>query len=284
MAREVKTTTSAHKLRPHYLYLSLQPFPSSLNPLPHIQGSSVSRETRERFSGIRLTPGVPAELRKADRIESYTKRWDKDISKDSDANKQHRLDEYKDVVNGQPAVCSGLGFADLVTGYYDGATELYEYGWGTFAQPRSFGMGLTLGRRVVPLLPLLQGRGVQPGCASGQNECDMNDTDLQLARHEHYLAHQAGITAGMRVLDVGCGVGGPAREIARFTDANITGITLNDFQVSRARQKTARAGLSDKVNFVQGDFMKLSEQFGENSFDAGKHLKYARRRRAIDPP
>lgn len=75
---------------------------------------------------------------------------------------------------------------------------------------------------------------------------------------------------GMRVLDVGCGVGGPAREICRFSDANITGVNNNDFQIERARRKTAKAGLSSKVNFVKGDFMKLSEQFGENSFDASK--------------
>jgi sterol 24-C-methyltransferase len=34
--------------------------------------------------------------------------------------------------------------------------------------------------------------------------------------------------------------------------------------------KTRKAGLAGKVNFVQGDFMKLSEQFGENAFDAGE--------------
>lgn len=77
------------------------------------------------------------------------------------------------------------------------------------------------------------------------------------------------IKPGMRVLDVGCGVGGPAREIARFTDAYITGLNNNDFQISRAQQKTRKQGLSDRVNFVKGDFMKLSEQFGEGSFDAG---------------
>lgn len=36
----------------------------------------------------------------------------------------------------------------------------------------------------------------------------------------------------MNVLDVGCGVGGPAREIAKFTGAHITGITINEYQVS----------------------------------------------------
>ena len=93
---------------------------------------------------------------------------------------------------------------------------------------------------------------------------------LKLARHEHYLAAQMGLKPGMRVLDVGCGVGGPAREIARFADVHITGVNNNDFQIGRARKYTAKAGLSDNLQFVKGDFTKLSEQFGEGSFDAGE--------------
>lgn len=73
---------------------------------------------------------------------------------------------------------------------------------------------------------------------------------------------------GMRVLDVGCGVGGPAREIAQFTDAQIIGLNNNEFQIHRATKYTKQAGL-DNVTFVKGDFMKLAEQFGENYFDAG---------------
>lgn len=72
----------------------------------------------------------------------------------------------------------------------------------------------------------------------------------------------------MRVLDVGCGVGGPAREIARFTDANVVGLNNNAFQVEKARKYTVKAGLEKQVTFVKGDFMALAEQFGENSFDA----------------
>lgn len=77
---------------------------------------------------------------------------------------------------------------------------------------------------------------------------------------------------GMRVLDVGCGVGGPAREIARFSDVNIVGVNNNDFQIGRARKYTKDAGLENQVQFTKGDFMKLSEKFGENSFDAGMTL------------
>jgi sterol 24-C-methyltransferase len=76
----------------------------------------------------------------------------------------------------------------------------------------------------------------------------------------------------MRVLDVGCGVGGPAREIARFADIKIIGINNNDFQIMRARRYTQKSGLQDQMSFNKADFMKLSEIFGEGSFDAGESL------------
>ena len=74
----------------------------------------------------------------------------------------------------------------------------------------------------------------------------------------------------MRVLDVGCGVGGPAREIAEFANVRIVGVNNNDFQIGRARRYTAKRGQQKQVTFVKGDFMNLSEIFGEESFDAGK--------------
>jgi len=161
-----------------------------------------------------------ADGRVKDRISNYTDFFHKDSAKDGDAEKENRLENYTDVVNG----------------YYDGATELYEYGW---AQSFHFSR-------------FYKGEGFHQS----------------LARHEHYLAAQMQLKPGMRVLDVGCGVGGPAREISRFADVNIVGVNNNDFQIGRARKYTAAAGLSDQVKFAKGDFMKLSEQFGENSFDA----------------
>jgi sterol 24-C-methyltransferase len=43
----------------------------------------------------------------------------------------------------------------------------------------------------------------------------------------------------MKVLNVGCGIGGPALEICSFTDANIVGINNNIFQVNRAIKYSA---------------------------------------------
>lgn len=42
------------------------------------------------------------------------------------------------------------------------------------------------------------------------------------ARHEHVIALKLGLRPGMHVMDLGAGVGGPAREIARFSGAKIT--------------------------------------------------------------
>ena len=69
-----------------------------------------------------------------------------------------------------------------------------------------------------------------------------------------------------KVLDVGCGVGGPAREITKFSGANITGLNNNDYQIERATRYAAREGLSHKLDFVKGDFMQMG--FKDETFDA----------------
>ena len=52
-------------------------------------------------------------------------------------------------------------------------------------------------------------------------------------------------------MDVGCGVGGPARNIASFSGARVTGLNNNEYQVARARAKTEKQGLSNQVDFVK---------------------------------
>lgn len=59
----------------------------------------------------------------------------------------------------------------------------------------------------------------------------------------------------MKVLDVGCGVGGPAREIVKFTGCHVTGLNINEYQVQRATHYAKKEGLSEHLDFVQGDFM-----------------------------
>ncbi|CAN6371692.1 unnamed protein product [Urochloa humidicola] len=87
-----------------------------------------------------------------------------------------------------------------------------------------------------------------------------------IKRFEHFIALQLGLRKGMKILDVGCGIGGPLREIARFSSAEITGLNNNSYQISRAKELISSAGLTEKCNFIKGDFMNMP--FPDNFFDA----------------
>ncbi|KAK4128980.1 S-adenosyl-L-methionine-dependent methyltransferase [Parathielavia appendiculata] len=71
--------------------------------------------------------------------------------------------------------------------------------------------------------------------------------------YEKLYAKMAGLKKGMRVLDLGCGVGGPARHVERGT------------------AMTKKAGLDHPITFVKGDYMKLP--FPDESFDAAYSIE-----------
>jgi SAM-dependent methyltransferase len=79
------------------------------------------------------------------------------------------------------------------------------------------------------------------------------------------LAELAGITAEMSVLDIGAGIGGPARFLAAARGCKVTGIDLSPPFVEAARYLTARAGLDAAVSFEAGSALDLP--FGEDRFD-----------------
>jgi len=55
------------------------------------------------------------------------------------------------------------------------------------------------------------------------------------------------------------------RNIARFTGANVTGITINQYQVNRGNELHLQNGLKNQCKSIQGDFMRLP--FPDNHFD-----------------
>lgn len=80
------------------------------------------------------------------------------------------------------------------------------------------------------------------------------------------LAKLAGITADMSVLDVGSGVGGPARALAASLGCSVTGVDLSEPFVDAARYLAERTGQSGQVSFQTGSALELP--FGEGRFDA----------------
>lgn len=63
--------------------------------------------------------------------------------------------------------------------------------------------------------------------------------------------------AGSRVLDVGCGLGGPARVLAERWGCRVDGVDLSPSRCAAAERLTRLVGLADRVSFRCGDFLEL---------------------------
>lgn len=73
--------------------------------------------------------------------------------------------------------------------------------------------------------------------------------------------------AGSQVIDIGSGLGGPARFLAVTYGCRVSGVDLTEEFVAAATELTQRTGLSDRVDFRQGSALALP--FPQASFDLG---------------
>jgi SAM-dependent methyltransferase len=81
----------------------------------------------------------------------------------------------------------------------------------------------------------------------------------------HELARALAPDPGASVLDLGSGLGGPARLLAAERGCEVTGIDLSDEFVAVATSLTSLAGLDERVRFQSGDVTALP--FADESFD-----------------
>jgi len=80
------------------------------------------------------------------------------------------------------------------------------------------------------------------------------------------LATAAGLEPSTRVLDIGSGIGGPARYLAATFGCQVIGVDLSSSFVDAATYLTASCGLSDRVTFQVGDALHLPLE--DSAFDA----------------
>lgn len=86
------------------------------------------------------------------------------------------------------------------------------------------------------------------------------------------LADAAGITENDRVLDVGCGIGGPARLLARRYGCPVVGIDLTEEFCDVAIDLNRRVGLDDRVEIRRADALDLPFADGEFSVVWTQHV------------
>ena len=74
------------------------------------------------------------------------------------------------------------------------------------------------------------------------------------------------LTPDAHLLDVGCGIGGPARAVAQATGCRVTGVDLTEAFVASANALSQRMGLAERTSFQLADAAALP--FDDASFDA----------------
>ena len=130
-------------------------------------------------------------------------------------------------------------YASMVTAFYDLITDFYEYGWG-----QSFHFA-----------PMKVGESFEES----------------IAGHQNFLGEAIGLRPGMKVLDVGCGVGGPQRSLAKKFGASIVGLNISEYQLGKCSAYNSEAGLDHLCSVLHGDFLNIPAEDG--SFDAVYHIE-----------
>ena len=99
----------------------------------------------------------------------------------------------------------------------------------------------------------------QYSCAYFKNE----DDTLEMAQNNKidHIIKKLNLKPNQKVLDIGCGWGTLAIDIAKKTQCEVVGITLSENQLKYAKQKAKEMNLENQVDFRLADYRQLNEKF-----------------------
>ena len=127
---------------------------------------------------------------------------------------------------------------------------------------RHYGVGDLASR----ILERLRAAGKDPATVTRDDLATFDEFHTGGRESTRELARLADIRPGMRVLDVGSGIGGPARTLAAEYGASVVGLDLTEEFCLAATTLTELVGLADRVTFRHGD--ALAMPFEDGRFDA----------------
>ncbi len=134
---------------------------------------------------------------------------------------------------------SKVEYATMVKSFYELITDFYEFGWGESFHFAPFQIGQSL--------------------------------EEAITSHQHFLGEAMNLRPGLNVLDIGCGVGGPQRSLARKFGSTITGLNISEYQLKKCAAYNAESELDQLCQLLHGDFMAIPAE--DQSFDAAYHIE-----------
>ena len=147
-----------------------------------------------------------------------------------------RFDGWMDRASAEGTAPSGYDHVETVSEYYDLCNEFMVFGWS----------------ESLHFAPLSPGESLE---------------DSQ-ARHQRLMIAKLELQEGMMVIDVGCGIGGPMRRVAREAGARVVGVNSSKVQLGKARSLNAEAGLDHLIDYLECSFMDMGA-VANDTFDGG---------------
>ncbi len=147
-----------------------------------------------------------------------------------------RFDGWMDRAHVDGAGTADYDHTQTVKEYYDLCSEFMVFGWGESLH-------------FAPLSP-------------------RESLEESKIRHQRLMIAKLEMREGMTVIDVGCGIGGPMRRVAREAGVSVVGINTNEIQLERARSLGAQAGLDHSVDYLACSFMDMGA-IADDTFDRG---------------
>ena len=155
----------------------------------------------------------------------------------TDVNRRaDRFDRWMTRARGNDPASAEYDHAETVSEYYDLCSDFMVFGWGESLH-------------FAPLSP-------------------SETLEQSIVRHQRLMIAKLEMREGMRVIDVGCGIGGPLRRVIREAGVSVLGVNASRVQLARARSLDSEAGLGHRVEYLECSFMNM-DAIADDTFDRG---------------
>ena len=152
------------------------------------------------------------------------------------AHRVQRFNGWSDRISGPNADGAGYNHSETVREYYDLCGEFMVFSWGESLH-------------FAPLSP-------------------QESLEESKIRHQRLMMAKLELQQGMKVIDVGCGIGGPMRRVVREAGVRVLGVNNNEMQLDKAKALNTEAGLDHMVEYLACSFMDMGA-IADDTFDRG---------------